>query len=80
MSGTSPHVAATLSGHAACVIITMAKKHWIQKAIDDSKKGSLRKELHVKKGHKIPKAELEKDAHKPGILGKRARLALALED
>lgn len=39
------------------------------------KKGALRKELHVKEGEKIPAKKLEKAAKKPGIEGKRARLA-----
>ena len=49
---------------------------WIQKAIKSH--GALRKELHAKKGHKIPKAKLDKAAHKKGIEGKRARLAQTL--
>lgn len=48
-------------------------KHWIQDAV--SKPGSLRAETHTKAGHKIPMSVLEKDAKKPGKLGKRARLA-----
>lgn len=39
------------------------------------KKGTLRSELHVKSGHNIPLKKLEKAAHAPGKLGKRARLA-----
>ncbi len=39
------------------------------------KKGALRAELHVKAGQKIPLGKLEKAAHAPGKLGKRARLA-----
>lgn len=42
------------------------------------KPGALRAELHVKKGHKIPKAKLEKAAHAKGKEGKRARLAITL--
>jgi len=52
------------------------KKFWIQGAIE--KPGSLRKELHVKKGKKIPKAKLEKASKAKGKEGKRARLALTL--
>lgn len=51
-------------------------KKWIQKAI--KKPGSLRKELHVKKGEKIPKAKLKKAAKAKGKEGKRARLAETL--
>jgi hypothetical protein len=53
----------------------MAEK-WIQKAI--KKPGSLRKELGVKKGEKIPAKKLEKAAKKPGKEGQRARLAETL--
>lgn len=49
---------------------------WIQDAI--KKKGALRKELHVKKGKKIPKGKLEKAAKAKGKEGKRARLAITL--
>lgn len=49
---------------------------WIQKAI--KKPGSLRKELNVKKGKKIPKTKLKKAAKAKGKEGKRARLALTL--
>ena len=53
----------------------MAEK-WIQKAI--KKPGSLRKELHVKKGKTIPKNKLKKAAKVKGKEGKRARLAMTL--
>lgn len=53
------------------------KKKWIQDAI--KKPGSLRKELHIKKGEKIPEEKLEKAAKKPGKEGKRARLAETLK-
>jgi hypothetical protein len=51
-------------------------KFWIQGAI--KKKGALRKELHVKKGEKIPKSKLKKAAKAKGTEGKRARLAITL--
>lgn len=54
----------------------MAEK-WIQKAI--KKPGSLRAELHVKKGEKIPMKKLEKAEKSPGKEGKRARLAMTLK-
>lgn len=54
----------------------MAKK-WIQKAIKHP--GALRRSLKVKKGKKIPVAQLAKAAKKPGIMGKRARLARTLK-
>ena len=53
----------------------MARK-WIQQAI--RKPGALRKQLGVKKGKKIPKAQLQAAAKKGGTLGKRARLAITL--
>ena len=53
----------------------MAKK-WIQKAI--KKPGSLRKELGVKAGKKIPKSKLKAASKKGGKLGKRANLAMTL--
>jgi hypothetical protein len=54
----------------------MAEK-WIQKAI--SKPGSLRKTLKAKKGKPIPAKRLNAAAKKPGITGKRARLAETLK-
>lgn len=54
----------------------MSKKNWIQDAI--KKPGSLRKELHIKKGKDIPKSKLVKASKKSGKLGQRARLALTL--
>lgn len=55
----------------------MAKEKWIQSAI--KKPGALHKELHVKKGEKIPEKKLEKAAHAKGKLGERARLAETLK-
>ena len=55
----------------------MATKHWIQGAI--KKPGSLKKELHVKEGSKIPAKKLAAAAKKPGKEGKRARLAQTLK-
>ena len=52
-------------------------KQWIQKAI--KKPGALRKELGVKAGKTIPAKKLSAAAQKPGILGKRARLAKTLK-
>lgn len=53
----------------------MAEK-WIQKAI--KKPGALRSSLGVKAGEKIPAKKLEAAAKKPGVMGKRARLAKTL--
>lgn len=52
-------------------------KNWIQGAI--KKKGSLRKELGVKKGEKIPAKKLSAASKKKGKLGQRARLAMTLK-
>jgi hypothetical protein len=53
----------------------MAEK-WIQKAI--KKPGALRKEMGAKKDEKIPAKALAAAAKKPGVTGKRARLAQTL--
>lgn len=51
---------------------------FIQKAIKHP--GALRESLHIKKGHKIPEAKLEKAAHsKNPTLKKRAVLAETLK-
>ena len=56
----------------------MADKKWIQKAVKHP--GALRKELHVKKGEKIPEKKLEKAAHsKNPTVKKRAVLAETLK-
>ena len=60
----------------SCIIVNMAKKNWIQKAI--KKPGSLRKALGAKKGKKIPKSKLKAAVKKGGTLGKRANLAMTL--
>lgn len=53
------------------------KVNWIKDAI--KKPGSLRKELGVKAGEKIPAGKLAKAAKASGKLGKRARLAQTLK-
>lgn len=53
------------------------KKNWIAGAIE--KKGSLRAALGAKKGEPIPAKKLAAAAKKPGIMGKRARLAETLK-
>jgi hypothetical protein len=55
----------------------MATKNWIQSAI--KKPGALRKELGAKKGEPIPAKKLAAAAKKPGVEGKRARLAETLK-
>ena len=49
---------------------------WIQKAI--KKPGALCQSLGVKAGQKIPAKTLDAAAKKPGVMGKRARLAKTL--
>ena len=51
-------------------------KKWIAGAI--GKPGALHKELSVKVGRRIPATKLAAAAKKPGIEGKRARLAETL--
>lgn len=51
-------------------------KDWIQGAIKH--KGALHRELGIKQGKKIPKKKLAVAAKKPGIEGRRARLAETL--
>lgn len=52
-------------------------KKWIQSAIKHP--GALREELHVKAGQKIPAKKLAAAAKKPGVEGRRARLAETLK-
>ena len=52
-------------------------KNWIAGAI--KKPGALRKELGAKEGKPIPAKKLAAAAKKPGIIGKRARLAETLK-
>lgn len=55
----------------------MAKKGmWIQGAIKH--KGALHSDLGVPQGQKIPKSKIQAAAKRPGVVGKRARLALTL--
>jgi hypothetical protein len=50
--------------------------NWIKGAIKHP--GALHKELGVPKGQKIPSKKLEGAAKKPGVEGRRARLAETL--
>ena len=52
-------------------------KNWIAGAIKH--KGALHKELNVPEGKKIPAKKLATAAKKPGVEGKRARLAETLK-
>jgi hypothetical protein len=53
------------------------KKNWIAGAI--GKPGSLRSALGAKKGEPIPAGKLAAAAKKPGVIGKKARLAETLK-
>ena len=55
------------------------KQKWMQKANNPSNKGTLRSKLGAKKGMPIPEKKLEAAAKKPGVEGKRARLAETLK-
>ena len=52
-------------------------KNWISGAIKH--KGALHKEMGVPAGKKIPEKKLASAAKKPGVEGKRARLAETLK-
>jgi hypothetical protein len=54
----------------------MAAEKWIQSAIQHP--GALRRTLGVKAGQKIPAKKLAAAAKKPGVTGRRARLAQTL--
>jgi len=55
----------------------MAQAHkWISKAIEHP--GALHREMGVPEGKKIPTKKLEAAARKPGVEGRRARLAETL--
>jgi hypothetical protein len=61
----------------------MAKKknkRWIQKALKKHKRGALHRQLRVPEGQTIPLSLLKIAAKKPGLLGRRARLALNLRE
>jgi len=53
------------------------KPKWIAAAI--SKPGALRKSIGVKEGKTIPAKKLAAAAKKPGVTGRRARLAETLK-
>lgn len=52
---------------------------WIKDAINPKNKGALKRSLGVKKSATIPAVKLATAAKKPGIIGKRARLAATLK-
>lgn len=52
-------------------------KNWIAGATSKNK-GALRKELGAKPGKAIPAKKLDEAAKKPGVEGRRARLAKTL--
>jgi hypothetical protein len=56
----------------------MTMANWIAKATSKNK-GALRKELGAKPGKPIPAKKLDAAAKKPGVEGRRARLAKTLK-
>lgn len=58
---------------------TYAQGDWIKDAINPKNKGALRRSLGAKPGKPIPALKLATAAKKPGIIGKRARLARTLK-
>jgi hypothetical protein len=67
------------------------RKKWVQKALGVKRrrvgrrrrvvarrKGALHRQLGIPAGEKIPLARLRRAAKAPGLLGKRARLALTM--
>lgn len=59
----------------------MAKKKWIQEAINPDNKGALRKKMGVKKGETIPLKSLKSEAKnaKSPVTRKQANLAMTLK-
>ena len=55
-----------------------SSRRWIQRALKKHKRGALHKQMGIPAGDVIPLRKLERAAKKPGLLGKRARLALNL--
>lgn len=55
----------------------VAKRSWIKGAVEHP--GALHEQLGVPQGQKIPEKKLSRAAKKPGLLGKRARLAETLK-
>lgn len=54
------------------------KKRWIQRALRKHKRGALHRQLGIPVDQKIPIGLLNEAAKEPGLLGRRARLALTL--
>lgn len=55
-----------------------SSRRWIQHALKKHKRGALHKQMGIPVGEVIPLRRLVSAAKKPGLLGKRARLALNL--
>jgi hypothetical protein len=62
----------------AQVVKTRGGKRWIQKTMKGAKRGALHRQLRIPENEAIPLKTLELAAKAPGLLGKRARLALTL--
>jgi hypothetical protein len=55
-----------------------SNRNWIAKAVSGHPKGVLHRALGVPQDEKIPPSKLRQAASKPGVTGKRARLAITL--
>jgi hypothetical protein len=53
-------------------------RKWITQAIASRRKGALHRSLGVPQDERIPPSILRRAAARPGITGKRARLAITL--
>jgi hypothetical protein len=54
------------------------RKRWVAGALRKRKRGALHRQLGVPANKKIPLSLLKKAASKPGLLGRRARLAMTM--
>jgi hypothetical protein len=58
--------------------MTKKSKRWIQRALKKRKRGALHRQMGIQQDKTIPLRSLQAAAKKPGLLGKRACLALNL--
>jgi hypothetical protein len=54
------------------------KKNWVAGVVAKMVPGALHRALHVPMGQKIPMDKLRAAAKKPGVTGRRARLAITM--
>lgn len=60
------------------VVVPARKRNWIQSALRKHKHGALHRQLGIPLDEKIPLDVLRWAARQPGLMGRRARLALNL--